>query len=627
MTHHSPAPRPDLPSRSTLHVLQGVIAPMPGRPEALYLQPGSGVPAGMAEGLNLPAGAMLRTDTFFNAFYLGHWRNHTDIARLGLTCRSDRPLRLRALAHLPDGQTQLLAEWTHPGGRAPSTRWIWARATEGGVAQQAHRIHLEVSSSEGAARIGALAFVTDSPAPRALRLAIGICTHNREAFLRRTLRALLTSADRGVDLDRIIVVNQGQPFTMPDLRALLDHPAVKNVEQPNLGGSGGFARVMVEATRPDPGCGATHLLLMDDDILLDPRILARAACFAAHARDDVALSGQALEIEVPERLQDAGGRIGDNWIVHPSHEGLDLTSDRALDRFTDTRPVDYGAWWFCLMPLSALRRCGLPVPMFLHGDDIDYGCRLRAAGVPVLSPPGLGLWHGAFRFKFGSALRYYDLRNGLINAAAHPDVSNLPGVLHILGWIVRDLLVHRYRAARAALLAVEDFLAGPDQAIGPDSAGRHRRLRAHVARLPAPHIVAPHAVAPGITARGPRIELRPGSSLAPPGRLPRLFLAHAALVVRALILPRRIKDIVIAGVPNPEVTGGSGYLLALDPKAERCMDMRPSRGQVLAMLPRALWLSLRYGLLRHRAVRRWQQALPDLRSPARWQHEFTGGGQ
>jgi hypothetical protein len=45
------------------------------------------------------------------------------------------------------------------------------------------------------------------------------------------------------------------------------------------------------------------------------------------------------------------------------------------------------------------------------------------------------------------------------------------------------------------------------------------------------------------------------------------------------------------------------------------------------MLPRALWLSLRYGLLRHRAVRRWQQALPDLRSPARWQHEFTGGGQ
>ena len=132
------------PDAGGLSVLQSVVPPMPGRPEALYLQPGSGVPADPGEALQLPEGGLLRTDAFFNAFYLSHWRDHTEVGRLGVLCRSRRKLRIRAIGHLANGRTIVMAVWEHPGGETSSTHWLWNRATEGTGPDRIMRLHLEV---------------------------------------------------------------------------------------------------------------------------------------------------------------------------------------------------------------------------------------------------------------------------------------------------------------------------------------------------------------------------------------------------------------------------------------------------------------------------------------------------
>ena len=33
----------------------------------------------------------------------------------------------------------------------------------------------------------------------------------------------------------------------------------------------------------------------------------------------------------------------------------------------------YGAWWFCCIPVTAIRRHGLPLPLFIRCDDVEYG--------------------------------------------------------------------------------------------------------------------------------------------------------------------------------------------------------------------------------------------------------------
>ena len=39
------------------------------------------------------------------------------------------------------------------------------------------------------------------------------------------------------------------------------------------------------------------------------------------------------------------------------------------------------------------RAIGLPAPVFIRGDDFEYGQRLARAGVPTVTLPGIAVWH------------------------------------------------------------------------------------------------------------------------------------------------------------------------------------------------------------------------------------------
>ena len=36
---------------------------------------------------------------------------------------------------------------------------------------------------------------------------------------------------------------------------------------------------------------------------------------------------------------------------------------------------DYSAWWYCCMPMRVVREDNLPFPLFIRGDDVEYGLR------------------------------------------------------------------------------------------------------------------------------------------------------------------------------------------------------------------------------------------------------------
>ncbi|MFC5858913.1 glycosyltransferase [Agromyces flavus] len=55
--------------------------------------------------------------------------------------------------------------------------------------------------------------------------------------------------------------------------------------------------------------------------------------------------------------------------------------------------ADYNGWWFCLIPVAALRAAGLALPAFIKWDDAEYCLRARAHGFPTVTLPGAALWH------------------------------------------------------------------------------------------------------------------------------------------------------------------------------------------------------------------------------------------
>ena len=67
----------------------------------------------------------------------------------------------------------------------------------------------------------------------------------------------------------------------------------------NCGGAGGFTRGMIEALK-DPGF--THVILMDDDIVLNPEVLTKTMLFLSSVKkewQDAPLGGSLIERAIP----------------------------------------------------------------------------------------------------------------------------------------------------------------------------------------------------------------------------------------------------------------------------------------------------------------------------------------
>ncbi|MFD1047721.1 circularly permuted type 2 ATP-grasp protein, partial [Kibdelosporangium lantanae] len=74
-------------------------------------------------------------------------------------------------------------------------------------------------------------------------------------------------------------------------------------DQANMGGSGGFARGMFEAVT-DTDC--EQVLLMDDDIVIEPDCVLRALAFSRFSAQPMIVGGQMLNLQARSRLHSMG---------------------------------------------------------------------------------------------------------------------------------------------------------------------------------------------------------------------------------------------------------------------------------------------------------------------------------
>ncbi len=189
------------------------------------------------------------------------------------------------------------------------------------------------------------------------------------------------------------------------------------LSNPNVGGSGGFARGMMEAL----DYGATHVLLMDDDVRVFPESFIRTRnllCLVNERYKDAFVEGAMLNMEDPNLLfEDVAvvkrdgmyGRIKEDLLIDgvegiSDAESIDVELERA-----------YGAWWYCCIPTNVIRQKGLPLPLFVRCDDVEYGMRTKPL---IMTMNGICVWHERFEGRFRASVDSYQLtRNFLIMSA------------------------------------------------------------------------------------------------------------------------------------------------------------------------------------------------------------------
>lgn len=87
-------------------------------------------------------------------------------------------------------------------------------------------------------------------------------------------------------------------------------------------------------------------------------------------------------------IQHANGELWQGDCIGFTKRGYDLRRMTDVVRNEYNLPMDYNGWWYCCVPLAEQFR-GFPLPVFIHGDDIEYGLRFDGN---IMTMNGIGVW-------------------------------------------------------------------------------------------------------------------------------------------------------------------------------------------------------------------------------------------
>ncbi|MDF2581861.1 MAG: glycosyl transferase [Mycobacterium sp.] len=471
----------DSTESKSVSLLSRVILPRPGEPldvRKLYIEE-SDTNARRAHAptrttLEIGAESEVSFATYFNAFPASYWRRwsilESVVLRVELTgsARVDVYRSKATGARITVGGTAAAgAEGGAPGvvefevDLAPfeDGGWIWFDIT-----------------TDTQVTVHSAGWYAPQPAPGRADVAVGIPTFNRPADAVNALAAL--TSDPLVDevVTKVILSDQGtskakdHPGFEEAAAALGDRLSIHN--QPNLGGSGGYSRVMYEALKHSE---CEQILFMDDDIRVEPDSILRALAFSRFAKKPTLVGGQMLNLQEPSHLHVMGEMVDaenfmwtgavnteydHNFAKYPLNSE-DHERSRLLHRRID---VDYNGWWMCMIPRRVAEELGQPLPLFIKWDDSEYGLRAGEHGYPTVTLPGAAIWHMAWSDKDDAIdwQAYFHLRNRLVVAALHWDGKISGLIASHLKATLKHLLCLEYSTVAIQNKAMDDFLAGPD---------------------------------------------------------------------------------------------------------------------------------------------------------------------
>jgi galactofuranosylgalactofuranosylrhamnosyl-N-acetylglucosaminyl-diphospho-decaprenol beta-1,5/1,6-galactofuranosyltransferase len=596
---------------------------------------GADVPASLIEEAGprrsavITAGRRVSFATYFNAFPASYWRRWTTVTAV--------TLRIRVA-----GESRIILYRSTARGFNHPIETISVESDEPTIVQRSLPLDAFidggwywfdiVAGPHGTTLIEAdwLGLADYVPAGR---VSLGITTFNEPDFMLEQLRTLGEAAEIHDVIDRIYVIDQGsdkvvkRPAFTDATKKLGDR--VEVIEQGNLGGSGGFARAMDETVAAGR---ASYVLLMDDDVKLEPEGILRAATFADLARKPTIVGGHMFSL-YDRSLLLAFAESVESWTwwwgpapnTKPRHDfgRRNLANTPWLHRRADG---DYNGTWMCLIPTRVVAEIGLIPPLFIKWDDADYGVRARDHGVPTVSLPGVGCWQVPWDDKDDARdwRAYYHVRNRLVSALLHSPHKGGGGLItEFRERQLQALLSMRYSVAAVQQLAVEDVLSGPDHLHRdlPAKRGQIKQLQlkypdarseADLESFPPPRRRAPDSLKHNTTptskvnlltkaARGTLRQFRaprPGAA-----QRPQLALPH-----------QDASWWVLAGLDSALVSSAEGTSASW---------LRRDRRQFRALGLRSLVLHRRLRKRWSKLAAEYRAAAADFNSPQRWRQTFA----
>lgn len=319
--------------------------------------------------------------------------------------------------------------------------------------------------------------LVEEPSINPVELSLSTTTFKKEEFITRNIELakneILACSDPIAEHFYMHVVDNGRSLDVDTLTTdkVSIHP------NDNVGGAGGFARGMIESMEQTPK--ATHVLLMDDDVLISPESIKRTYTLLSLVNDDYKeafVSGAMMNMEEPSMRWEEMGFIGFDGAFHPLKPPVhmetvhDVVDGEAYDNpyympNCGDQAQCYAAWWYCAIPMTQIEKNGLPLPIFVRGDDVEYS---RRCNPKFMTMNSISIWHAAFHTRYNAAQERYQMtRNCFIDQF----VSDFAPASDFVGQMTKafKLELRKFNYTNAALIldGFEDFLKGPEWIMQP----------------------------------------------------------------------------------------------------------------------------------------------------------------
>ena len=439
---------------------------------------------------NILAGEEVSFETYFNAFPASYWRRWSQLDTVVLAMDVQGAATISVYRSKHDGVRISVTNVEAKDARVEIPLKL-ANFEDGGW------LWFDVNAESDATITDAGWFAPHEPkeqvlpdgstiAPSEKKVAVGIPTFNRTRDAVNALHALAEDPFVLEAITDVLMPDQGNqhPADEPDFKEAEANLAgrLKIFQQGNLGGSGGYSRIMYEALNQTD---APFILYMDDDIAIEPDSILRAVQAARYAKSPILVGGQMLNLQDRSQLRTTGETVDPNIFMFSAakhavydHDfakyplGYVGTEEEDLDpRKTTSRPlhrridVDYNGWWMNLFPRVVAEKMGLPLPLFIKWDDNEYALRAKEAGFPTVTWPGVAIWHMAWADKDDAIdwQAYFHMRNRLIVASIYGPENPEAMLKNMLKSTLKHYVCMEYSTIAIQNEAMKDFLAGPDQ--------------------------------------------------------------------------------------------------------------------------------------------------------------------
>ena len=391
------------------------------------------------QGLHIGAGDAVDFLTYFNSFSISKWKEYTTIKKLQINGKVTGCAELEIYTIGKNGKVLINQQ---------------VRGSFG-VCFDVENISGEILGIKVKANIDTIIhkirYLGEFNEWKPKKIGVVICTYKREKYVKATIEKLLKFSKKNPWLTTLVVDNGS---TLKKCKT--EYLCI--IHNPNYGGSGGFTRGIIENLKNKTN---DYVLLMDDDIDLDTTVLERTHSLVSALKYEYResfVAGAMLNMDDPY-LQYENTAYWNKFRPSSLGKNYDLSSIEVLIKNENLieRDNKYAGWWYCCVPIKIVRKIGLPLPVFIKGDDIEYSIRNDSK---IIAINGLGVWHELFSNKRNGFINYLADRNMLMINNYIKKSNYFYFITGLILRIVRRLLEFNKKSLYFLYFALSDYRKG-----------------------------------------------------------------------------------------------------------------------------------------------------------------------